>query len=186
MIPISRIIFLTGPPRVGKTTIVIQVAERLRRLGYKVGGMISQEIREHGRRVGFKVVDLGKGREGVLAHINQSHGPRVSKYRVNLRDLEEIGVKAIERALDEDDVVIIDEVGKMELFSRKFVEVVERALRSGKPVLGTVHLRSFHPLARKIREGRVPNSKVIVVSLKNRERLAEEIFKELLSSLKRQ
>lgn len=87
-----RHIFLTGPPRIGKTTVVLKVVSELRDVGLKVGGMISQEIREGGIRVGFKIVNLKTGLEGILARIDQKSGPSVGKYRVCLDDLENVWV----------------------------------------------------------------------------------------------
>ena len=175
----ARCIFLTGRPGVGKTTVVLRAVELLRSRGLKVGGMISRELREGGARVGFEIVDILTGRRGILAHVRLSGGPRVGKYTVNLKDLDEVGVAAILNAVKECDVIVIDEVGKMELFSPRFVEAVERALRSGKPVLGTVHLRATHPLARRIREGGYPDLKVIMVTLENRTKLPRLIAEEL-------
>ncbi len=177
-------VFLTGRPGIGKTTIIMKVVEELKKRGFKVGGMISKEIREKGKRVGFKIIDVKQKREGILAHINQKSGPRVSKYRVNLEDLETIGVKAIEDALLSDDVIIIDEIGKMELFSKKFINVVERVLSSNKVVLGTVHARSSHRLAKYIRSGRIPGIKVYEVSERNKDQLPSIILKEVLEVLK--
>ncbi|RLF20971.1 MAG: hypothetical protein DRN15_06640 [Thermoprotei archaeon] len=175
-----RAIFLTGRPGVGKTTVLMKIVEELKKRGFKVGGMISREVREGGRRVGFEIVDIYNGTRGVLAHVEQKTGPRVGRYRVNLKDLNEVGVRAIERAINECDVIVIDEVGKMELFSSRFVDAVKRALHTEKIVLGTVHLRAYHPLARSIREGRMPNVKVYVVDERNRRNLHLVILRELL------
>ncbi|MCD6510875.1 MAG: NTPase [Thermoprotei archaeon] len=181
----SYSVFLTGRPGVGKTSILLYLVEELRKRGYKVGGMISCEIRQGRRRVGFKIRDIASGREGILAHVNQSEGPRVSKYRVNLRDLNEVGVKAIERAMLEDDVIVIDEVGKMELFSREFVSAVKEALSSNKVVLGSVHLRAHHPLAKQIREGRIKGIRIYEVTLANRNHLCELLLNEILEALEK-
>jgi nucleoside-triphosphatase len=83
----KRLLFLTGPPRSGKTTVLFKVAERLATKDYKLGGMVSQEIRKKGVRVGFEIRDYASSRKGWLAHVHQPVGPRVGKYRVNLDDL---------------------------------------------------------------------------------------------------
>jgi len=173
----ARAVFLTGRPGIGKTTVLMKVVEALRREGLKVGGMVSREVRERGVRVGFEVIDLATGQKGWLAHVRQPEGPRLGKYRVNLKDLEEVGVRAIERAVEEADVVVIDEVGPMELFSGRFVDAVRRALRSGKPVLGTIHMRARGPLLDEIRHGGL--AEVITVSLRNRDSLHELVLAKL-------
>jgi len=149
--------------------VLLRAIEELRRSGVVVGGMVSREVREGGRRVGFEILDLATGRKGWLAHVNQPTGPRLGRYRVNLADLEGVGVGAIEEAIERADVVAIDEVGPMELFSHRFVEAVRRALASPKPVLGTIHYRARGPLLDEIR--RSEHVEIITVSLQNRGRL---------------
>lgn len=142
-------IAVTGHPRVGKTTLVLSVLERI---PLRYGGMVTQEIQKAGRRVGFSLRDLATGEEGVLAHVHLPEGPRMGRYRVNLRDLEGIGAAAIERAVEEAELVVVDEVGPMELHSPRFVQAVERALSSDRWLLVTVHRASNHPLAYRIRQ----------------------------------
>jgi len=172
-----RAIFLTGRPGVGKTTALLKAVELLKAEGARVGGMVSREVREGGVRVGFEIIDLATGRRGWLAHVRQREGPRLGKYRVNLRDLEEVGVGAILSAIEEADLIVIDEVGPMELFSPKFVEAVRRALACGKPVLGTIHYRARGPLLDEVR--RSPFVRIITVDLSNRDELPERVAAEL-------
>ena len=179
----ARVVFLTGRPGIGKSTAVMRAVEELRRRGLKVGGMTSGEVREGGSRVGFEVRDLMTGERGVLASVRQPIGPRVGKYRVNLEDLDRVGARAIARAIDEADVVVVDEVGPMELFSDAFRREVRRALDSGKLVLGTVHFKARDPLIDEVK--RRPDSKLIVLDLSNRDRVpmdvAEELYREWLA-----
>ncbi len=144
-----------------------------------MGGIICPEIREENNRVGFSVVDLRGGRRGTLAHIGLDSGPRIGKYRINLRDLSEVGVTAIRGALAESDLVVIDEVGPMELQGSDFREAVEEALASPKPVLGVVHWRASHPLVNRIRS----EAEVYEVTAQNRERIQAEILEKLLEAL---
>lgn len=143
-------IAITGNPGVGKTTLVLRV---LGEVPLRCGGMITQEIRKLGRRIGFCIRDLGTGQEGILAHLHLDTGPRLGRYRINLKDLEEIGAAAIERALQEAELVVVDEVGPMELHSPRFIRAVENALNSNKHLLVTVHRASNHQLAYQIRHG---------------------------------
>jgi len=177
---LKRIVFLTGPPRIGKTTVLVKAVEGLKSLGYKVGGMVSREVREGGVRVGFKIIDLSTGREGWLAHVRQPTGPKISKYRVNLSDLESVGVKSIRDAVLNADVIVIDEVGPMELFSRSFKEAVKTALESGKPLLGTIHYRARDPLINMIK--RHGDAEVLEVTAMNRSRLHETIIEAVSAS----
>ncbi len=165
----KRLIFLTGPPRTGKTTLLLRAAEELKARGYRLGGMTSQEIRETDVRLGFEIREYASGRKGWLAHVRQPAGPRIGKYRVNLDDLKSIGVAAILNALKEADVVLIDEIGPMELLLEDFKEAVQNAVNSLKPVLGTIHYRAQHDLVRQIKARK--DADIIEVTQENRARL---------------
>lgn len=177
----KRHIFLTGPPRVGKTTVVLRVVEDLRRRGVKVGGMLSMEIQKGDVRVGFKIVDLGSGAEGILAHISQKTGPKLGKYRVCLEDLEGVGAEAIIRACKLSEVIIIDEIGPMELYSNAFINAVSMALNSGKILLGTIHYRVRATLIDMIRSRE--DVEIITVTYDNRDHLPKEVVNKILIGL---
>jgi nucleoside-triphosphatase len=175
---LKRLIFLTGSPGVGKTSVLRRTLELLTQRGFRVGGMISSEIREGGNRVGFEVTDVSTGRRGVLAHIHQSRGPKVGKYTVNLEDLATIGAGAIREAVRTVDIIVIDEVGPMELFSREFRVAVEEVVESGKTVVGIIHYRARGGLIDGLRSN--PDAKIIEVTLDNREGLPKAIAEMVL------
>lgn len=129
-------VLLSGTPGVGKTTLIRRVLEPFRA---EVGGFFTSELREGGRRVGFGITSLD-GEQGVLAHIGIKGPFRVGKYGVDLGCLERIGVGALRGAICEKRLVVIDEIGKMELLSERFQEVVWEVLASSRPVLGTLTL----------------------------------------------
>lgn len=168
-------IFVTGMPGVGKTTLALKIAGELQNRGFKVGGMITQEIRKGGRRVGFKIKALDSGEEGILALAGEGY-PRVGRYVVNVGDLNRVGVSAIRRALQNANIIIIDEIGAMEFKSREFAKAVEEALKSEKPLLATLHRRWVNKFKDR--------GKLYVLSVENREKTAEEILHELLKALK--
>jgi len=163
-------IAITGAPGCGKTTLIRRVVGELKGK-LSIGGIYTEEIREGGQRKGFALIDIATGRRGILAHVEFSSGPRMGRYRVNLKDIEEIAVPAIEDALRCQDLVVIDEVAPMELKSSRFAEAVEKLLESSKPMLLAVHRRTDHPLLRRIRE----EFQLYEVTSANRERLAEKI-----------
>ncbi|MEM3673782.1 MAG: NTPase [Candidatus Bathyarchaeia archaeon] len=172
----KRIFLLTGNPGIGKTTVLLKVVEDLKTKGYSVGGMISREVRSRGARVGFEILDLSDGKRGWLAHINQKTGPQIGKYRVNLEDLNSVGAEAILKAIKECAVVAIDEVGPMELFSEKFREAVERAVESGKLVVGVVHWKARDKLVENLKERE--DVEVIAVTYENRDRLHQTLIEK--------
>jgi nucleoside-triphosphatase len=136
---VKHVLLITGPPGVGKTTILTKTVNILRQRGFKVGGMLSREVRENGVRVGFEIQDLSSERRGWLANKDQQYGPQVGKYHVNIADLDAVGANAILYAVEDCDIVAIDEVGPMELFSQKFRDAVEEALKSCKTAIAVVH-----------------------------------------------
>lgn len=173
-------VFLTGEPGCGKTTVVKRAAGLMVLRGLKIGGMMSSEIRERGTRVGFSVEDLITHERGILANVGGSEGPRVGKYCVNMRDLERIGAGAIERAIEEAGVVLIDELGPMELHSSRFIESVKAALRSQKHLLGTIHKRASHPLVVEVKSN--PTYALVEVTVENREELAAQIAERIIGT----
>jgi nucleoside-triphosphatase len=148
----KRLLFVTGRPGIGKTTVMLKVAEGLKAKGYRVGGMISKEVRLEGKRVGFEITNLGTGVKGWLAHAEQRAGPQLGKYRVNLSDLDSIGAQAVLEASRNADVVVIDEIGPMELFSNAFRKAVNEALNSSKLVLAVIHHSVRDPLVESIKK----------------------------------
>ncbi len=138
----QRVYLLTGRPGTGKTSLIKQMAAELRG---KAGGFYTEEIRDTGGRLGFKLVTLD-GQEAVLAHADFRSRYRVSRYGVDVDSLERVGVAALRRVAGECDLVIVEEIGKMELLSADFRQAVTETIGSGKRVLGTIMLAP-HPWA---------------------------------------
>ena len=180
---LKRLVFVTGHPGVGKTSVLLRAVDNLKNRGYMVGGMISHEVREGGLRVGFEIVDFSTGQRGWLAHVNQPTGPQVSKYRVNLTDLNAIGVNSILSAIKNADIIIVDEIGPMELFSQAFREAVVQAIESKKPMLGTIHFRARDSLIDtiKVRE----DAEILEVTYENRGHLHTQIVDKVVQFLQR-
>ena len=166
--PIKGRVAITGRPGVGKTTVIERLVEIL---PLSAGGMITKEVRVCGHRVGFSLVDVATGEEGVLAHLHGRDGPRIGRYTVDLRSLEEIGVRAIRRAVASSDLVVIDEIAPMELCSAAFVPAVEEALASDKSLLVSTHANVDHPVAYRARQ----ELSLYRVKMSNRDRIVADI-----------
>jgi nucleoside-triphosphatase len=172
-------VFLTGEPGCGKTTAIKNIIQILRSQGLRVGGMVSGEIRENGLRVGFSLEDILTHATGILAHIDQKEGPHVGKYRVKLDDLASVGVAAIKRAVKEADVIVVDELGPMELTSPVFIQTVQDTIVTPKHLLGTIHKRASHPLVMEIKSD--PRFQILDVTSQNRDRIPGEVVGKILS-----
>jgi len=172
-------ILVTGRPGVGKTTLVRRVAEALSGEGIRCGGFYTEEVREEGERVGFRIVTLD-GEEGVLAWKGLRSSHRVGKYGVNVRDIEGVAVGALRRALKGADVVVIDEIAKMELFCPSFAPAVRECLDSPLPVLATMQMRSL-PFIEEVK-GR-GDVRLFTITPGNREGLVLEVLEAIRAAL---
>ncbi|MCX8153378.1 MAG: NTPase [Candidatus Bathyarchaeota archaeon] len=178
---LKRVLLLTGKPGAGKTTVLIKAVNILKEKGICVGGMISREVREEDARVGFEIWDLVSRQRGWLARINQKSGPQVGKYRVNLSDLDAVGAAAIEEALEKCLVVIVDEIGPMELCSEKFKRVVQNVLESHKPVVATIHWKATDKIIKTAKSRQ--DAEIFTVTQENRDKLPETLVRCVLNIL---
>ncbi len=132
----KNVCLLTGPPRAGKTTLIKQVVADFKG---KACGFYTEEIRENDERQGFQLVTLD-GRTVLLSHIDFNSPYRVGKYGVNIEGLEEVGVTALLRGQINCDLVVVDEIGKMEMLSLKFRSAIEEMIAANRRMLGTILL----------------------------------------------
>jgi len=165
----KRVYLLTGKPGTGKTSLI---KKALAGIGGNAGGFYTEEIRERGIRQGFRLVTLD-GQSAILAHVNTDSPYRVSKYGVELNNLDNIGVAALQQAAQQCDYIVIDEIGKMELFSDSFRKTVLQIIsHSNKKVLGTIMLNS-NPFADVIKTH--PEVNVITVTAENHATVLEKL-----------
>lgn len=173
------IFLITGPPGIGKSTILAKVVLRVMSYGVIVGGCTTAEIRRGGARVGFEVRDVTNGTRGELATTSRTLGPKVGKYRVNLADLASVGAKGLSDAVGRSELIVVDEIGPMELVSPEFRKAIRACIESGKPMLAVVHERMEDDL---LSELRAKAGEVIEVDENNREQLVDEIADDLLAA----
>ena len=178
---------ITGLPRSGKSAVMEKVLsmlkeERERELSARnlsdteiIGGICTEPILENGERLGYKVRNLVTGDEGEIAHKSIDSRLRVLGYGLNTAELERVAIPAIQYAIDNCEVIVIDEIGKFAVESEAFVNAVRNALEVDKPTLLTLHKKSRHPLLQDIR--RRDDGRILEVTPVNRALLPYKIHK---------
>jgi len=180
---------VTGLPRSGKSAVMQKVVsmlsdERLDEMRIRgddvsaaklLGGIRCEPVVENGERVGFKVINFQSGEEAVMAHKNIDSRMRVLGYGINTEALDIVAVPAIQEAMDDYEVLVIDEIGKFSVESEAFVEIVRKAIEIDKPTLLTLHKKSRHPLLQDIR--RRDDARILEVTPVNRALLPYKIHK---------
>lgn len=169
-----RKILLTGRPGMGKTTVLVRTSEMY---AGNAGGFYTTEIREGGRRVGFEIVTLC-GEKAVLAHVHSDSRYRVGKYGVEIENLA-LALAELRKALAcENCCLFIDEIGRMELFSAAFLEVVLACFQAPNPLVATIMARP-HPFCDALKQR--PDIRLITVTHENRDHLPRELYKIIMN-----
>jgi nucleoside-triphosphatase len=166
-----RRILLTGLPRCGKTTVVQKVAA-----GFpgRAAGFYTREVRRAGVRLGFEIVTLA-GEAALLSHVDFPGPQRVGKYGVNLENFHRVALPALKWHPGVD-LIVVDEVGKMECLSDRFVAAMESLWRQPVPLLITVAEKGGGLMA-ALKEK--PDKLLIIVTPANRDELPARLLQLL-------
>jgi nucleoside-triphosphatase len=167
-------LLIAARPGAGKTTVLGRLAELLREAGVPLSGFLTRELRQHGRRVGFELETFA-GERGVLAHVELPGPPRVGRYGVDLEAFEGLALPAIERR-GEKQVVLVDELGKMELASKRFREATVALFDDHVPIVATVQM-SPHPFTARLK--RRAEVETLALTSATRDRLPGELAQRL-------
>ncbi len=162
---------MAGPPRCGKSTLIEKLIPQIEK---PLTGFFTREMREGGKRVGFSIITLD-GKEGVLAHEGSRSKIRVGKYGVNLDSLNQIAVPSMIASMP-DQIVILDEIGKMECYSRLFRDTLIRVLDSPSRVIGSIVLKGI-PFIETIKKR--PDVLLVKVTEENRDSLADSLSRQI-------
>lgn len=160
----KQVYLLTGRPGTGKTSLIKQAISGVEA---KAGGFYTEEIRSQGVRKGFKLVTLD-GEEAILSHIKIQSRYRVGKYGVDVDVVDRVGVAALQEAMQLCSLVVVDEIGRMELFSDSFRKTILEIIDSGKRLLGTI---MFNPNKWADTIKRKPEVRIVPVTGANRQQV---------------
>ncbi|MHA1302423.1 MAG: nucleoside-triphosphatase [Candidatus Heimdallarchaeaceae archaeon] len=166
-------ILITGKPRVGKTTLIERIVDETQK---KTIGMITREIRKNERRTGFAIETLSGFVRILASKDNITSRYRVASYGVNVENINLV-VEKLRKEMQEKeyDLIILDEIGKMELYSSEFKSFVLDSLETRK-VLGTIMLRD-NEFSSKIKNR--PDTEIFYLTRENWERVKQNIVKRL-------
>ena len=171
-------ILITGEPKTGKSTAVKKIADMIGRK--RCSGLLAEEIRENGERVGFSTVSVDGSRRIVLAKAGLDTGHSVDRYGVNANDFAGIMREETEKALADATrpFFIMDEIGRMQLKARKFPELVRQVADSGKTVIASICYEDEEPFVRECKAR--PDARVFLLTAENRDRIPLEIVEDLM------
>lgn len=167
---------LTGRPGTGKTSLIRQVAHLL--AGYHPAGFYTEEMRVEGVRQGFQLVSLD-GRRRTLAHVDWPHGPKIGRYGVDVAGFEAF-LAELELQHSSSRLIVVDEIGRMECLSGRFVEEIQILLSSPRTVLATIASKGDGFIQQVKRR---PDCRIITVTRDNREHLLERLPNEVTEAL---
>jgi nucleoside-triphosphatase len=165
-------LFLTGNPGVGKTTLIRAIVERLE--GITCAGFYTEETRQGVQRTGFQIVTLD-GQVGSLASLG-TQNPKVGKYSVHVEAFEKLALPCLDLVKPPVDLYVIDEIGKMELLSRRFRTRIIELLVQPINLLATIAQRG-NGLIDQIKQR--SDVEIIQVTLKNRHQLPGELAQKI-------
>ena len=168
---------ITGLPGSGKTYTLKRVIEMLTNEDEEltVGGMIDEKITDGRRDIGIKVRNLITNEEVIFANPETESKITVGNLGVDLSLFESVAIDAIRSACESCDILIIDEVGKVEVESQAFVDIVKEAMDVDKPMIITLHKKSRNPLLQDIR--RRDDVRILEVTPTNRNLLPYKIVR---------
>lgn len=136
-------------------------------------GFYTEEERTGDKRVGFLMHTLD-GKKGYLAHQDIQSEFHIRRYGVSIKNIEKIAIPSITPI--ENQIIVLDEIGKMECFSEKFVQATEKALNSPNIVIGTITFGGTDFIL-QVKEH--PDIEIIEVTQKNREVLPEVVLRKV-------
>ncbi len=168
-------IFLTGAPSSGKTTVIKKVIEGI---DHPANGFYTEEERVDGKRVGFLMKTLD-GRNGYLAHQDIKSDYHIRRYGVSIENIENIAVSSITPV--KNNIIILDEIGKMECFSGAFKQAAANVLDSPNIVIGTITFGG-DDFIREVKKRK--DVEINEVTMDNRNSLPDLILRKISSLLR--
>jgi nucleoside-triphosphatase len=167
-------VLLTGAPSSGKTTVIKEI---IKNLNHPANGFYTEEERVDGKRVGFLMKTLD-GRSGYLAHQNIKSDFHIRRYGISIENIEKIAIPSITPV--ENNIIILDEIGKMECFSLAFKQATTNAIDAPNIVIGTITLGG-DDFIQEIKKRQ--DMEISEVTVENRDLLPDIMLKKISTML---
>lgn len=134
-------LIITGPPKIGKSTILEKVIANLIKKNKCLLGCVVKEIKEQNNRIGFDLCFLPSNKTMLMASSKQNlSNQKIGKFSVSINTIENYLIQQI-NAMSEDqihDVLVFDEIGRMQNLSHKFLPAIDMLMKSKKPLIATI------------------------------------------------
>lgn len=169
-------ILITGPPRCGKSTLISKLIEHYLQKNFKIYGFLTPEVKKKNKREGFDVEDIYSKKRFPLARVDYYNTKfKLGRYSVFVEEFENYldDILNIEEHIG--NLIVIDEIGKMELFSKKFQDLIKSLFQSETPIIATIGQKITHPIKDYILK--IPNTALFTLNRQNQ----EEIFHKITS-----
>lgn len=168
-------ILVTGPPRCGKSTLISKLIDFFSAIKTPLRGFLTPEVRKKNNRIGFDIEDIMTKKRQKLARVgNHNTNYKLGRYSIFVEDFENYILKLENIEFHEEDLFIIDEIGKMELFSLKFQDFIKKMFSSNLSIIATVGLTIKHPIKNFILNN--SNVKLFNLTRQNAQRIYQEII----------
>ena len=174
----SRIWGVTGRTGTGKTKVINTLHYRLLSNNISMGGVLTRDIKNHGKRTGIEIQNISTGISYEIANVNKKTGPRLQKFRIDLENIDNYLIKELHDSSLKTDLIIIDMIGPMELFSRKFCELIETLLKQDKKILCAIQTKYNHPIIKEIKE--LESSEIYDLNEKHKVEVIDSIYKSII------
>tara|TARA_B100000029_G_scaffold230656_1_gene228140 strand:- start:62030 stop:62572 length:543 start_codon:yes stop_codon:yes gene_type:complete len=172
---------VTGRPGTGKTKVINTLHYRLLSNNISMGGVLTRDIKEHGKRTGIEIQNISTGISYEIANVNRKTGPRLQKFRINLENIDNYLIKELENSSSKADLIIIDMIGPMELFSTKFCELTSKLLEQDKKILCAIQTKYNHPIIKEIKKMR--NVKLYDLNEKHKVEVIDDIYNNIIEKI---
>ncbi|MGD7049448.1 hypothetical protein FZC83_15590 [Rossellomorea marisflavi] len=171
----SKLFLLSGKPRIGKSTLIKQIIHEIG-VG-RCGGFYTEEVTNFDDRIGFRCVSMD-GESVDIANVENPSATRVGRYGVNVEEFDLYAKDILQGALRTKDIIVIDEIGYMQMFSHSFKKIIQEVFSGNKVVLGTIPLNP-HPEMNNMHNLKEAN--IITVDELNRDKIAGWLVREMLN-----